>query len=449
MAKKLTINEFSKKYFGITLTRHQMKWYKFIMNGGKRVILLAPRGHGKTTFVNLIFPAFLIANDPNIRILIVSHSKEMAESFSLSIRNVFEREDIQDDFGIEPGTPWRANSWQLKGSKDSKPTIRVVGARGKIAGWRGDMIFFDDLWDVDTCSSENTRKRVQHWIDYDVMPCLNPSAKQKVVVIGTRKHVHDWYGELLENPYYAKRIDKVWDVNKRPLWPAVFTREVVDQILEESGSLVFAQEYLNEPIPVGGLEFQADWLRYYELIHPDTRLEIYMGVDPSSGKTTDRSKSFYAIAVVGHDALRDKIYVLDLFKGKLSKQKQIEKATEFANRYAPDRIFVESVFEYTFVYDALRDKFRNVEPIDYVHTQIKGTNVIKKEERIRNIVGPAIEMGRLLFPIPATNKTVKDFIDYEYLPFPSAEMDLLDALTLSIHSLIQRKITDLPFFFPG
>ena len=449
MSRKLTIKQFAKKYFDIELTRHQMKWYKFIEYGGKRCILLAPRGHGKTTFLNLIYPAYKIANDPSIRILIVSHSKEMAESFSLSIRNVFEREDIQEDFGITPGTPWRANSWQLKGSKDSKPTIRVVGARGKIAGWRGDMIFFDDLWDVDSIISEAVRKRVLHWIDYDVMPCLNPSEKEKVVVIGTRKHIFDWYAELLANKYYSHKIDRVWDEAKRPLWAKVFTKQVIQQILDERGALVFAQEYLNEPIPEGGLDFQLDWLRHYEHIPVNTPLKIVMGVDPSSGETTARSKSYFAIAVVAHDELRDKIYILDMFKGKLSKQKQVQKAIDMANQYAPDRIFVESVFEYTFVYDELRDKFRNVVPIDYIHTKLKGTNIVNKEERIKNFLAPAFEMGKLLLPIPELNKTVRDFIDYEYLPFPSAEMDLLDALTLATHTLMQKKITTMPFWFPG
>lgn len=429
------------------LTRHQMKWYNFLETGGKRCILLAPRGHGKTTFINYIYPAYKIAMDPSIRILIVSHSKEMAESFSLSIRNIFEREDIQKDFGITPGTPWRANSWQLKGSKDSKPTIRVVGARGKIAGWRGDMIFFDDLWDVDTVTSEATRDRVQHWIDYDVLPTLNPGPKQKVVVIGTRKHINDWYGKLLNTDYYAKKVDKVWDVNHRPLWPAVFTKPYIQQILEEQGSLVFSQEYLNEPIPTSGLELEKDWLQFYDQLPVNIPLTIHMGVDPSSGKTTNRSHSYFATAVVAYDETHNKIYLLDIFRGKLSKQKQIDKAMTLANTYAPNAIYIESVFEYTFVYNALREQFTSVFPIDYVHTPLKGINVTKKEERIRNVLSPAFEMGRLLLPRPEVNPAINTFINEEYLSFPSADMDQLDALTLAVHRLTQRRITTVPFWF--
>ena len=47
-------------------------------------------------------------------------------------------------------------------------------------------------------------------------------------------------------------------------------------------------------------------------------------------------------------------------------------------------MFIEKVFAYNHVYDAMKEQFLNVYPIDYIHTKIKGTAVLNKLERIKN-----------------------------------------------------------------
>jgi len=456
----MNIAEFAKKYHGLVLQPHQLEWIRFIESAGMRCILLAPRGHGKSTTLNQVYLSWVIANNPGIRILFVSHSKEMAESFSRTIRNIMENEELQEEFQINRGTPWRANSWTLRESPQSKPTLECKGAMGRMAGWRGDMVVFDDLLETNTVASESMMKKIENWIKTDVLPAINPSPLEKVVVVGTRKHIHDWYGQLLKNPSYAQKTDKAINPDGSTLWPAMldengqtlvemYTAERLESKKREIGPLLFAQEYMNEPAPPEGLEFKYEWLQFYEHL-PNVPLRYYMGVDPSSGKKTDRTQSYFSYCVVAHDAVwQDKVYVVEMFRGKLSKGEQVEKSVEAAMKYMPAEMYIEDVFEYTHVYDAMRATFSNVFPIDYIHTPIKGTNVVKKEERIRNIVGPAVEQGRLLFRKSDLDDNTRVFIEEEYVPFPIGSTDMLDALTLAIHSLVgESKITSVPFYFP-
>lgn len=441
------IKTFAKKYFGITLAKHQLEWIKFLETSGKKCLLLAPRGHGKTTTVNLIYLTWLIANDPTLNILVVSHSKEMAESFSRSIRNVFEQEDIQHDFGIEPGSPWRANSWTLKGAKQAKPTLRVIGAMGRMTGWRGDIVIFDDLLEINAVASEATRNKIDNWIKSEVFPALDPGPKQRIIVVGTRKHINDWYGELLKNADFKCRVDKCWDENMKPLWPKRYTVKELESIKRLNGALYFAQEFLNEPSPPGGLTFKTEWLNFYEHL-PNRKLIYYIGIDPSHGSKEKRS-TYFAYAVVAHDIDKNKIYIVELYRGKLSKEEQIQKSIDVVNRYDMRTIFVETVFEYTHVYDSLKKMFPNVRPIDYVHTKIKGTTVLSKEERIQNIPGPMFETGRLILKNTELDYFTKLFVEQEYVPFPHGDMDIFDAITLATHHLKKRKIIDrLPLYFP-
>lgn len=443
---KMTIRQFAKKYHGIDLPKHQVTWVRFLDNGGKRCILLAPRGHGKTTIINEVYLSWMIANDPTINILLVSHSREMAESFSRSVRAIFERKDIQEDFNIEPGSPWRANSWALKSSRASKPTVRVVGVMGKMTGWRGDVIIFDDLLEITSISSERIRKKIKNWINTAVLNALNPG-KERVIVIGTRKHIDDWYGELLINPDYKHRVDKAIRANGTVLWPEMYPKEWLLAKKREIGALKFAQEYQNEPSPPEGMTFPYTWLQFFELL-PTTGLKYYMGIDPSHGSTS-KTSTYFALCVVAHDTNRDKIYVVDFYRGKHSPEEQVIIASKYADKYAIDAMYIESVFAYTYVYDRMRQRYHNVYDIDYIHTKIKGTTAVHKEERITNICGPAIELGKVLFKRPDLDPYTKMFVEDEYISFPLGDTDMLDALTLAIHHLVgARRITQVPFFFP-
>jgi len=391
--------------------------------------------------------------------LLISHSKEMAEDFSRTIRNVMENEDLQREFKFTRGTPWRANSWRLAESPHSKPTLTCKGAMGRMAGWRGDMIVFDDLLDTNTVATTEMMRKINNWIKTDVLEALDPGPLQKVVVVGTRKHMEDWYGELLQNPVYKQRKDTVWDSNKRPLWSHIidehgnklapkYTKDYIEEIREEVGPLIFAQEYMNEPSPPEGLLFKYDWLRFYEHLPTHGQLSYFIGFDPSHGSKRDRA-SFFAYCVVAYDNIYDKIYVVEMYRAKLSQDEQVQRAIEVVERYAPQAMFVETVFSYTHIFDALRGRFRNVVDVDYIHSKLKGTSVLNKEERIKNICAPFIELGKVIFPQPDLNPMIKTFLDYEYISFPLGDMDMFDALTLAIHRLVGvRRKDEVPFFFP-
>jgi hypothetical protein len=333
---------------------------------------------------------------------------------------------------------------------------------GRMTGWRGDMVIFDDLLEINAVSSEAVRSKLQAWIDTEVLPAINPGPREKVLVIGTRKHIDDWYGQLLINPDYKHRVDKAFldEEENTTLWPHVldeqgsiigqmFTREKLLKRKREIGTLRFNQEYMNEPSPPEGLEFKMDWLRYYDHL-PEWHMDYYIGIDPSSGKHGKRIKSYFAMVCVAHDTQFNKIYVVDMYRGQDSKRTQVDKAVEWASKYKPEMIFVETVFEYTHVYDALLSYGGlNVAQHDYIHTPIKGTQAVKKETRITEVAGPAFEMGRLIIPRPEHHPYVKAFLEHEYRPFPLGEMDLLDALVLAIHDLSSvTRISDVPFYFP-
>lgn len=463
----MDIGEFSIKYCGTVIQPHQKKWIKFVEKTKHRGLLLAPRGHGKTTTINYIWLSWVIANNPELRILLISHSKDMAEKFSMAVRNVMENKELQEEFDFKEDTPWRANSWRLNKSPQSKPTLECKGALGRMTGWRGDMIIFDDLLEFST-DSEKNRIKLENWRTQSVIPALDTHKLDKIIVVGTRKRIDDWYGELLTGTLYDNRVDRAFrnkeymtDENAQPLAPHFYdedgnivgdwwTREALLRRREEIGALKFEQEYMNNPSPPEGLQLKYDWLRFYEHLPDHGHLEYFAGIDPSAGKSKDTRTSFLALCIVAYDRIYNKIYVTDFYRGKHSPQEQVSICRRFLDKYGEiKKIYVEAVFEYTYVYNALRDLYLNVISKDYIHTKLKGVSDVSKEGRVMEVLAPNIEIGKIIFKHPSQDPYTKIFINHEYIAFPYGDFDMLDSLTLAVHRLVGLRYRDeQPFYFP-
>ena len=463
----MNIEEFSIRFLDHVIQPHQKPWVNFAEKTKHRGILLAPRGHGKTTTINYIWLSWVIANHPDWRILLISHSKDMAQSFSMAVRNVMENPELQEEFDFKESTPWRANSWRLDKSPQSKPTLECKGAMGRMTGWRGDMIIFDDLLEFST-DSEANRTKLDNWRKQSVIPALDTHKLDKIIVVGTRKRIDDWYGELLNSSLYDSRVDRAFrnknylkDESAKPLASHFYdehgkvvgewwTREALLRRREEIGALKFEQEYMNNPAPPEGLMLKYDWLRFYDNLPTHGHLDFYAGIDPSAGASTDKRTSFLALCIVAYDRIYNKIYVVDFYRGKHSPKEQVRICCDYLNKYdAMKKIYVEAVFEYTHVYKALRDIYLNVRPKDYIHDKLKGVSLVSKEGRVKEVLAPNIELGKIIFKRPEHDSYTKIFINHEYIAFPYGDFDLLDSLTLAVHRLVGvRHRTAQPFYFP-
>ena len=99
------------------------------------------------------------------------------------------------------------------------------------------MVIFDDLLESTMITSQSMMIKLIDWIKIDVLSAINPTPLERVMVVGTRKSLDDWYGELLENKTYKKRVDKAFldkDMTKT-LWPYVLDIDG-EPIAEISGS---------------------------------------------------------------------------------------------------------------------------------------------------------------------------------------------------------------------
>jgi len=447
------IFDFAKTYMDITLRPHQLDWLEQIHNGGKRVLVLAPRGHGKSTIIR-VYIMYRICKDSDIKILMASHVESLAKLQARAIQMYIELPLIQEEFGFSKGRPWSVSTFHLEGK--IQPVMATVAARGGMVGKRFDLVIFDDLLSLENCINENSREKILNWIRAEVLPAIDPFDplnddydKEKMVVIGTRKHQHDWYSQLLQEDLYSKVMDVAYTTdelgNKTYLWPEKFNKEVLDMKLKELKPRLFAQEYMNEVAPSEGTAFKREWLRFYDTLPKPYMLKYAMGIDPSLGSRERRASSL-AIAVIAYDTRPDyhKIYVVDMFKDKLELPDQERKIQEMYDKYKPESTNIEAVLVNSTFSQRMIDQIPGMYPVDYMHTKLKGTSEVNKENRIKTLLGYYFEDNMVYFRNPDYDDDALNFIETEYIEFPDGEKDLLDALNLAVDLVEFERYADTP-----
>jgi phage terminase large subunit-like protein len=355
-----------------------------------------------------------------------------------------ERKRIAEDFGITKDAPWKRDEFYIKelGVPKDAPVVFIVAGDGGMTGFRFDYVIFDDLLVKKNQKTETLRIKLMEWIDDEVMGAGEPGFK--TIVTGTRKHHKDWYSVLLKDELYSARIDKAIQEDGSFLWPWLldkdgnkvkckFDKDELQRRKRKHGPRSFAQEYMNEVAPAEGLLLKREWIQHHDGIPPQQFLDIHMGIDPSGDSVRERSSSL-AVAVIAFDRRVDhqKIYVVEMFKKRMSRVEQIEKINEIYGRWKPQSVNIEGVFADKHLAQHIKDRLPNVNIVHYMHAPLKGISDKKKEERIRNYIGVYFEDGLVSLPDPNYDSPTREFIETEYIEFPDGEKDMLDALNLAI-----------------
>jgi len=235
---------FSKHYLGYDNPQHIRNWYNVLDNlkDGDKFIHLAPRGHAKTVSHTINFVLRKIAENPNIRISIISNTVTQASAFLFEIKQIIENNTmIQRDLKIIPNLDkWAGDRILIHRSLISKdPTIAVAGVGGAMLSRRADLIIFDDILDEENTASEVQREKVKNWFWSTAMPVLVPNGI--VIYVATRWHYADLSGELLNNPQFIHLVDKaiINEETKEVLWEDGYSYEELMARRENSGSIIF------------------------------------------------------------------------------------------------------------------------------------------------------------------------------------------------------------------
>ncbi|MFF6988371.1 hypothetical protein [Streptomyces sp. NPDC010273] len=219
---------FCEKYLNTQLFRHHLQWFdllegreprdlhprqRYVRGDDDQIVINTPPEHAKSTTLTVNYVVWRIIQDPNVRILLISKTQDMAKKFLLSIKErLAESEaylELQQAFGPPGGFAEGSASWtadriyvagRTAGEKD--PTVQAVGIGGHIYGSRCDLAIMDDC--VDHTNHQAFEKQIS-WIQNQVGSRV-ADAGGRMLLIGTRMETVDLYSEILKPQYYAEGV---------------------------------------------------------------------------------------------------------------------------------------------------------------------------------------------------------------------------------------------------
>ena len=195
-------------------TRAQLCIADYLQNGPKRLQIQAFRGVGKS-WITAAFVLWTLFNDPNKKIMVVSASKDRADSFSIFCQRLIlevpwlsHLKPKNDDqrwsrisFDVGPAAPHQA------------PSVKSVGITGQLTGSRADLMVLDDVEVPNNSMTELQREKLLQLVT-ECESILTPKRESRIMFLGTPQTTFTVYNKLRERSY-------------RPfVWPARYPRKI-------------------------------------------------------------------------------------------------------------------------------------------------------------------------------------------------------------------------------
>lgn len=195
-------------------TRCQIDMAKKLSAGdNRRFILQAFRGIGKS-FITCAFVVWKLWNNPDLKFMIVSASKERADANSTFIKRIIDLMPQLQELKPKQGQRDAVISFDVGPAKpDHSPSVKSVGITGQLTGSRADILIADDVEVPNNSATQAARDRLSELVkEFDAI--LKPGGT--IIYLGTPQNEMTLYREL-EGRGYTTTI-----------WPARYPRDKKD-----------------------------------------------------------------------------------------------------------------------------------------------------------------------------------------------------------------------------
>ncbi|MFM9889760.1 MAG: hypothetical protein ACKVOE_03815 [Rickettsiales bacterium] len=244
----------------------------------RRLIINLPPRMLKSTLVSVAWPAWLLGQEPQRRIMAASYAQSLAEKHSTDCRvvlradwyaRVFAGMQLSDDQDTKTKFTTTARGYRL-----------AVSVGGAAIGEGGDFLIVDDPISPLQARKRVAREAANAWFDHTFATRLDDKQRGVMVVVMQRLHPEDLSGYLLAKggwehlclPAIApeRTVIRVgaWAHGREAgtaLHPAREPLALLEKTQAEMGSHNFAAQYQQAPVKAGGPVIRPEWFSRFAL----------------------------------------------------------------------------------------------------------------------------------------------------------------------------------------
>ena len=424
-----------------------------------RICVSVPPRHGKSQLVSIYYAAWYLGRNPDHKVMLVSHTGDLAVDFGRKVRNLIDSDIYQDIF---PGVTLAADSKSAgRWSTNHGGEFFAAGVGAALAGRGAHLLLVDDPHSEQDVLAGNydVFDKAYQWFAYGARTRLMPGGK--IAIIHTRWHQNDLIGQVVRDQTQDRGSDhyEVFEfpailesltvdpetgdetLTEKALWPEFFDLPALKRTKASMPVFQWNAQYQQNPTGEEAAIVKREWWNKWIKERPPSCEYIIMSLD-AAAEGHNRA-DFTALTTWGvfvneeaDSAMRGEynIILLDSVKERIEFPELKRMAMAAYKQWEPDAFIVEKKSSGTALYQEMRRSGLIVQE----YTPHRGTG--DKMARL-NSVADIISSG--LCWVPQTRWAEEVVEEIAGFPFVSND-DLVDSSVMALMRFRQGGFIRLP-----
>jgi predicted phage terminase large subunit-like protein len=410
----------------------------------KRVIVnIAPR-HGKSELISYLAPAWFLGKHPAKKVIMASHTADLAVNFGRRVRNLVGSDaykDIFPDINLQADSK-SASRWGTNFNGE----YFAIGVGGALAGRGADLFIIDDPHSEQDAKLGKSDVFLPAWEWFQSGPLQRLMPGGAIVVVMTRWSKLDLTGQIVNQMVKNEDVDQ-WEVvefpailedkmgNEVPLWPEFWSIEELQARRAAIDVRYWNAQYMQNPVSEEGALIKREWWNIWEEEDPPVCEFIIMTLD--AAQEANNRADYNALTTWGvffnEDVNNYNIILLNAIKQRLEFPELKQLCIEEYREWEPDAFIVEKKSNGA----ALYQEFRRMGIPVGEFTPGKGQDKISRVNAVSDLFAGGV--------VWAPDRRWAHEVIEECNDFPAgANDDLVDSTTLALSRFRQGGFIRLP-----
>jgi len=410
----------------------------------KRVIVnIAPR-HGKSELISYLAPAWFLGNHPAKKVIMASHTADLAVNFGRRVRNLVGSELYQDIF---PDISLQADSKSAsRWGTNYNGEYFAIGVGGALAGRGADLFIIDDPHSEQDAKLGKGDVFLPAWEWFQSGPLQRLMPGGAIIVVMTRWSKLDLTGQIVNQMIKNDEVDD-WEIvefpailedkkgNEVPLWPEFWPLAELQARRAAIDIRYWNAQYLQNPTSEEGALIKREWWNMWEEEDPPPCEFIIMTLD--AAQEANNRADYNALTTWGvflnEETNNYAIILLNAVKERLEFPELKQLCLQEYQEWEPDAFIVEKKSNGA----ALYQEFRRMGIPVGEFTPGKGQDKISRVNAVSDLFSGGV--------VWAPDRRWAHEVIEECNDFPSgANDDLVDSTTLALSRFRQGGFIRLP-----